>query len=59
MVRKSLKWARRLAVLGFVAAVFARVFGSRSLSHRVGTETIPTIGGDTWPPVPTNPDRQD
>jgi hypothetical protein len=43
-----------------VAAVAAGV--ARALSSRSGTNgtsgPIATIGGDTWPPVPVNPDRQ-
>ena len=32
--------------------VLRSVAGSRS-----GGEFLPPIGSDTWPPVPTNPDR--
>ncbi len=53
------KWARRLAVLAAVVAVARRVFGTGAPSGQTGSETAPTIGGDTWPPVPPNPGRTD
>ncbi|MGP0107520.1 MAG: hypothetical protein ACLPR9_01395 [Acidimicrobiales bacterium] len=55
MVRKSIKWAGRLAVLGMLAVVVVRLLGSGTASGRTGDGVLPSIGGDTWPPVPTNP----
>ncbi|HEX3841051.1 MAG TPA: hypothetical protein VHU85_09700 [Acidimicrobiales bacterium] len=57
MFKSLLKWTVRLTVVAAVAAGVARLLGSRSGS--TGTSgPIATIGGDTWPPVPVNPDRQ-
>jgi hypothetical protein len=55
MVRKSIKWAGCLAVLGMLAVVVVRLLGSGTASGRTGDGVLPSIGGDTWPPVPTNP----
>jgi hypothetical protein len=54
VARKLLRWARRLAVLAVVIVVIDRVRASRSSGGGV-----PTIGGDTWPPVPVNANRHD
>lgn len=58
MVRKSIKLAGRLAVLGMLAVVVVRLLGSETASGRTGNGVLPSIGGDTWPPVPTNPNQQ-
>ncbi|HEY4946680.1 MAG TPA: hypothetical protein VII19_02200 [Acidimicrobiales bacterium] len=58
MVRKSFKWAGRLAVVAALAAVAARLLGSRAASGRAGDGVLPSIGGDTWAPVPTNPNQR-
>jgi hypothetical protein len=56
MIKKLLKWSVRLAVVAAVATAVSRALGSKSGSD--GTSgPIATIGGDTWPPVPTNPNR--
>ena len=54
---------KRLAVWSLVGigAVAAANVVRRLLAPRTGSTAssgIPTIGGDTWPPVPLNPDRQ-
>lgn len=55
-----LKWIRRLVLLAILAAVVARVLKStKGEGGVVGREAFPSIGGDTWPPVPLNPDRRD
>ncbi len=51
MVKRTLRWA--LLVTG-VVAVLAAVRRTRSDS---GHPAAPLIGGDTWPPVPLNPER--
>ncbi|HWE70966.1 MAG TPA: hypothetical protein VG205_11410 [Acidimicrobiales bacterium] len=57
MFKTLLKWSVRLAVVAGVATAVSRALGSRSGAD--GTSgPIATIGGDTWPPVPVNPDRQ-
>lgn len=56
MIKKLLKWSVRLAVVAAVATAVSRALGSKSAGD--GTSgPIPPIGGDTWPPVPTNPGR--
>ena len=52
-----LKWASRLVVLSLVATVIARIIESTAPSDRTGAEHLPSVGGDTWPPVPLNPER--
>jgi hypothetical protein len=56
MVKRLAVWS--LVGIGMVAAAGA---ARRFLAPRTGSTRssgIPTIGGDTWPPVPLNPDRQ-
>ena len=57
MWRTMLKWASRLVVLSVVATVIARIIESTAPSDRTGAEHLPSVGGDTWPPVPLNPER--
>jgi hypothetical protein len=59
MPRKLLKWTRRLVVLGVVAAAIARILESTTPSDGASDRRLPSIGGDTWPPVPINPNRTD
>jgi hypothetical protein len=50
-MRSAPSWIRRglvLVLMATVVAVVTRAFGSGGS----GTGTVPTIGGDTWPPVP-------
>ncbi len=54
MIKTVLKWTRRLAVLAALAALVARVLES---TGQAGPQRAPVIGGDTWPPVPLNPNR--
>lgn len=56
MVRTAGKWVLRLALLAALASLVARII--ESTSRQSGPEGFPVIGGDTWPPVPTNPARQ-
>jgi hypothetical protein len=62
-MRRLLTWVRRLVLLGMLIAVAQRLFrwvvGSGESGGGGGGETLPPIVGDTWPPVPTNPDRGD
>jgi hypothetical protein len=55
------RWARRVVVVAVIGAVVSRIVG-RLLDPddrpgQPGSEVVPAVGGDTWPPVPTNPDR--
>jgi hypothetical protein len=59
MFKTLLKWSIRLTLVAGVASALARVLGSRSAGAGRTEGSIPTIGGDTWPPVPVNPDRKD
>ncbi len=52
MLKRAAKWALRLAVLAMLATAVARVVARVSEGGRSGGS--PVIGGDTWPPVPTN-----
>lgn len=49
-----------LAVAGIVsaAAVLRRTLTSRSRVGRSSRDLLPVPGGDTWPPVPLNQNRQ-
>ncbi|MGO9027644.1 MAG: hypothetical protein ACLQOZ_03305 [Acidimicrobiales bacterium] len=55
MSRTLLRWALRLALVATVAAVVGRLLAGRSAGDG---RVFPAITGDTWPPVPTNPDRR-
>lgn len=57
MVKKLSKWATRLLIVAAVVAVVVRFLESPARSGRAGREVFPPIGGDTWPPVPTNSKR--
>jgi hypothetical protein len=46
-------------VVGVVAAAIARILESTTPSDGAGDRRLPSIGGDTWPPVPINPNRTD
>ena len=52
MLRVAAKWTVRLAVLAALATAVARVVAR--MSQGSGSGGSPVIGGDTWPPVPTN-----
>ena len=59
MRSKLWKWTKRLVILGVVAAVTARILESTTPSDGAADRRLPSIGGDTWPPVPINPNRSD
>lgn len=59
MAHKTIRWVRRAAVLAVAAAVIRGLLTHEKGTPRSGSGTVPVIGGDTWPPVPTNPDRKD
>jgi hypothetical protein len=49
----------RALVLASTVALAAALWRTLQQAIRRGAgDGAPTIGGDTWPPVPTNPDRQ-
>jgi hypothetical protein len=58
-MRTLLTWLRRLALLAALFAVAQRVLRRIDSSDNTGEGRFPPIVGDTWPPVPTNPDRGD
>ncbi len=58
-MRGLLTWLRRLALLAALFAVAQRVLRRINSADNTGVGTLPPIVGDTWPPVPTNPDRGD
>jgi hypothetical protein len=48
-------------VVGLVAvagAALSRVLRSGGTADRTEGRAVPGIGGDTWPPVPVNPERR-
>jgi len=51
------KWVWRLGVLTLLAFVVSRLLESDMDSGHLGDQVLPTIGGDTWPPVPVNASR--
>jgi hypothetical protein len=56
MSSSLIRWTLRIAALGVVAMVVARLLAGRSTGD--DGPVLPAITGDTWPPVPTNPDRK-
>ena len=58
MARKCVKCLVGLVVLGALTAVVVRLLGSGTASGRTGDSVLPSIGGDTWAPVPTNPNQR-
>jgi len=58
MARSTFRWVRRLAVAVAVGGVVYRVARRASKSPTGVPMSLPTIGGDTWPPVPVNPNHQ-
>jgi hypothetical protein len=65
MARSVVRWSVRLAVLAGVIALVGRVLAGRPGLPGAGAGPgnpapdgmFPAITGDTWPPVPVNPDR--
>ena len=55
---KRVSRVRRLVLLAAVTAVVARILKSAGAIDRSGAELLPSITGDTWPPVPVNPARR-
>jgi hypothetical protein len=53
------KWVRRAVVVGVAAVVIDRLLGPDRQPRLTRSEPAPAIGGDTWPPVPLNPDWED
>lgn len=49
------RWIRRAALLAAMAAAVRWVLTSKARHERARSGVVPTIGGDTWPPVPVNP----
>jgi hypothetical protein len=54
-----LRWLRRLALVALLGAAVRWVVGARSRRNQDRSSAPPIIGGDTWPPVPVNPSRDD
>jgi hypothetical protein len=52
-----LRWLRRLALVALLGAAVRGLVGATSRRNRDRNGAPPTIGGDTWPPVPVNPAR--
>jgi hypothetical protein len=65
MVKSLVRWSVRLAVLAGVVALVGRALAGRPAGtdgagpSAPGAGVFPSITGDTWPPVPVNPARED
>ncbi len=58
MAGVPLKWVMGAVAVGAGTALLVRTFRSMSGTRSgPGGRLFPAIGADTWPPVPTNPDR--
>jgi hypothetical protein len=53
-----LRWLRRLALVALVGVAVRWFVGASERRARARSDVPPTIGGDTWPPVPVNPARE-
>jgi hypothetical protein len=53
-----LRWLRRLIVVALLGAAIRWLAGASGRRTRARNDFPPTIGGDTWPPVPVNPTRE-
>jgi hypothetical protein len=56
MAKKPPRRAVRAAIIAAVALVAALAIRSAARTESLSAG-FPSIGSDTWPPVPTNPDR--
>jgi hypothetical protein len=56
MSNSLIRWTLRIVALCVVATVVARLLAGRTPGD--DGPVFPAITGDTWPPVPANPDRQ-
>jgi hypothetical protein len=56
-MRTTATWALRAAVVAALAVLAARILRTGRPSGAGASPAAPVIGGDTWPPVPLNPDR--
>lgn len=64
MVKTLFRWSLRLAILVGVVTLLGRALAGRGGNGHTrvagsGRGAFPSITGDTWPPVPVNPDRED
>jgi hypothetical protein len=65
MVKTLVRWSVRLAILAGVVALAGRLLAGRpggadrAGPSAPGAGVFPPITGDTWPPVPVNPARED
>ena len=64
-MKSLVRWSVRLAVLAGVVALVGRALAGRPGAadgagpSAPGEGVFPSITGDTWPPVPVNPARED
>jgi hypothetical protein len=56
MTKRLVRWLRRMALLALIGAVVQWILKGRASRSR--NDIAPTIGGDTWPPVPVKPSDQ-
>jgi len=54
---KILRWTCRLLVLALAVGGLIRLISRRTGSTGATDSLFPTIGGDTWPPVPVKDSR--
>jgi hypothetical protein len=55
MVKRATVWVLIAAGLAAAVATARTILAPKTGSVR--SSGVPAIGGDTWPPVPLNPDR--
>lgn len=56
-MKSLVRWTIGVTVVAAAVALVGRVLRTPDRSARTGGGVFPSIGGDTWPPVPANPDR--
>ncbi|HEX3980215.1 MAG TPA: hypothetical protein VHW93_03280 [Acidimicrobiales bacterium] len=57
MKKRLVRWLKRMALLALVGAVVQWIL--KGGASRSRGDIAPTIGGDTWPPVPVKPGVDD
>jgi len=55
MLRGLLRWLFRTSAVVALAAFVVKVANRRRDAYGPPAPLFPAIGGDTWPPVPSNP----
>jgi hypothetical protein len=51
------RWVKGAALVLVATAAIWGLLAGKGRRDRARTDSLPMIGGDTWPPVPINPSR--